>query len=112
MTGTLSRYSPENGASRYDFFVDRLCGRLNILLDSDEESAIVKFDGWPEICVAIASNKKNPLEPKVSEALAEKLTAAIRNAVIELELKKFPDFPKAPKLSPKKKVTGMLHDFM
>ncbi|CAG7785149.1 unnamed protein product [Allacma fusca] len=105
MTGVLSLYSPEKGTSRYDFFVDRLCGRLNILLDADEEAAIVKFDGWPEICVGIASNKKtNQLDSKLSESIAEKLTAAIRNAVFEVELKRFQDFPKAPKITPKRKV--------
>jgi hypothetical protein len=96
LRGVLSLYSSEAGSQSCEFYVDRLSGRLNILLDCDEDLSIVKFDGWPEICFGIKANSltASGIDPKLVEELADRVTAAIRNAVLELELKRFLNFPR------------------
>lgn len=96
-------YSTETGSSSCEFYIDRICGRLNVLLDCEEQGAIVKFDGWPEICVGIkTSSLDSKLDSKTSEYLAENLASAIRSAVLEIEFKRFLTFPApAIQFSPK-----------
>jgi hypothetical protein len=108
MKGELTVSSKDGGLRRCQFFVDRLCGRLSTLFECEEKSAIIKLDGWPEICVGISSSsspsKSNPLDTKLSEAIGDRMTSAIRNSIVEIDHSRFEEFPQPPKCSPKKQV--------
>ncbi|CAL8100389.1 unnamed protein product [Orchesella dallaii] len=104
MKGEITVSSKDLGIKRCDFFVDRLNGRLSSLIESKNKIAVIKLDGWPEICMAISTNSpskgKSTLDPKLTEAIADRITATLRNTVVEVELDRLQDFPKAPEFSP------------
>lgn len=107
LTGEITVSSKESGLRRCKFFVDRLSGRLSTLFECEEKSVIIKLDGWPEICVGISNSspsKTNSLDPKLSEAVADRMTSAIRNSIVEIDYSRFEEFPVPAKLSPNKSV--------
>jgi len=102
--GELTVCGKDGGLRRCQFFVDRLCGRLSTLFECEEKSAIIKLDGWPEICVGISNSPSstNLLDTKLSEAIGDRMTSAIRNSIVDIDHSQFQDFPNPPKCSPKK----------
>lgn len=104
MKGEISVSSKEIGIKRCEFFVDRLNGRLSSLVETKNRVAVIKLDGWPEICVAISTSSPSktisPLDPKLTEAIADRLTTTLRNTMVELELDRLRDFPIAPEVAP------------
>lgn len=84
--------------------MNRLVGRLKFVVNLESKLANFKFDGWPEICLAISNTSKDSrLEPKVSENISSKLSSALRNATVEMDLEEFENFPALPACRPKPK---------
>lgn len=103
MKGEITVSSKELGIKRCEFVVDRLNGRISSLVETKNKMAVVKLDGWPEICMAISgsspSKGTNNLDQKLSETIADRITATLRNTVVEVELDRLQGFPQPPELS-------------
>jgi len=102
---TLAPSSSGKEERKYEFLVNRLVGRLKFFIHIENKVVNFKFDGWPEICLSIATTSKfdTRLDPKISEIITSKLSAAIRNATVELDLEELENFPALPALQAPRK---------
>lgn len=104
MTGEITVSSKELGIKRCNFCVDRLNGRLSTMLETKNKVAVIKLDGWPEICMSITacspSKREKDLDSKLIENIADRITATLRSTVVDVELDRLQQFPEAPSLSP------------
>lgn len=106
MTGEITVSSKELGMKRCNFCVDRLNGRLSTLLETKNKVAVIKLDGWPEICMSITAINPSPskrdkdLDSKLIENIADRITATLRSTVVDVELDRLQEFPQAPLLTP------------
>ncbi|OXA42605.1 uncharacterized protein LOC110859330 isoform X3 [Folsomia candida] len=99
LQGQVTLHQKQQLPRRLPFFVDHISGRLSILVNtSADKSALVKLDGWPEICVAVSFEQDKGAAQIVGDAIA----SAIRNCLTELSYAQFAQFPVAPKFSPRK----------
>lgn len=100
MKGEITVSSKELGLRRCEFNVDRLSGRLSSLVETKNKIAVVKLDGWPEICMSITSSSPTKgakdLDKKLIENIADRITATLRNTAVDVELDRLQDFPVAP----------------
>lgn len=104
MKGEITVSSKELGIKRCEFIVDRLSGRLSSMIESRNKVAVTKLDGWPEICMSISSSSPTKgtkeLDSKSIESIADRITATLRNTVVDIELDRLENFPVAPSFQP------------
>ncbi|KAL1516567.1 hypothetical protein ABEB36_000467 [Hypothenemus hampei] len=83
--------------SHYRVNVNRFRARLNMFCISEKLQADIKFDGWPDVKVALApvGNIKNNLdETQLQEVISEIVTNALRNTEVHLNLAQYPNCPR------------------
>ncbi|KAK8735679.1 hypothetical protein OTU49_005262 [Cherax quadricarinatus] len=99
--GTTRTQGDKTTESEYACAVRPLRGRLNIAAVAPELTAVVKFDGWPEVSLKLEGIRNNAVgldEQQMLDVIDEVLTSALRNSVLDVSFqtnKTFPRFRRA-----------------
>jgi len=93
--------------SDYRLQVERLRGRINVVADTRDANAQVKFDGWPEVKITALKDdaETQPAKPSAASSsssneqllldiILEMVTSALRSATNELNWSRYPEFPR------------------
>ncbi|XP_062531720.1 uncharacterized protein LOC101746973 isoform X5 [Bombyx mori] len=83
--------------SHYRVNVNRFRARLNVVCVTDKLTGDLKFDGWPEVKVALAP--VGPLRPNATESNLQQLISdivvnALRNSHLQFNLSQYPTCPR------------------